>query len=167
MSCSVSLMLVLTWDINISFEELTPQIGGWIWKKNPLYAMPKGLGISWKAYLLFSYCQWWLVLWCVNYIALSDLPSYGSDSWRHSLRYLLLCQGWGGELLLSGKGSKWIAWPRRLSCGSGGRKKLCMLPCRSCHIYRIWRSKKVGKILKSSYSMQGGGQAAKGKGAFF
>ena len=32
MSCSVSLMLTLTWGIDTLFQKLAPHIGGWIWK---------------------------------------------------------------------------------------------------------------------------------------
>ena len=41
--------------------------------------------------------------------------------------------------------------PWGLLCGASGRKELCMMPCHSCHIYRIWisRSKKVRRMLKS------------------
>ena len=36
--------------------------------------------------------------------------------------------------------------------GAWGRRKLCMVPCHSCNVFRTWRSKEVGRgeILKSS-----------------
>ena len=44
--------------------------------------------------------------------------------------------------------SKWIAWWKDLPEGTGGRRKLCMVPCNSCHIYGTWRSKRVGEGFK-------------------
>ena len=35
-SCLVSLMLTLTWGVNILFEKLTPEVGVSIWKKTKL-----------------------------------------------------------------------------------------------------------------------------------
>ena len=37
-SSSVSLMLTLSWGIDILFENLTPEIGGWIWKTHFAYS---------------------------------------------------------------------------------------------------------------------------------
>ena len=49
-------------------------------------------------------------------------------------------------------GRKWgLSWG--LLCGTSARKKLCTTPCHSCHIYGIWRSKKVGDALKSSFGV--------------
>ena len=36
---------------------------------------------------------------------------------------------------------------------TGGKRKLCMVPCHSGHIYGIWRSKEVGDVLKSSFGV--------------
>ena len=45
-----------------------------------------------------------------------------------------VCLAWGAS-----------EWPCRcLSYGTGGRGKLCMVPCHRCHIYGNWRSKEVG-----------------------
>ena len=75
------------------------------------------------------------------------LPGCNSDSWR---RYTLKCLCWGkGGRVSSAYRSKWgLLWG--LLCGTSGRRKLCMVPCCSCHIYGIWRRKKVEKTLKSS-----------------
>ena len=51
-SCSVSLMLTLTWGIDILFEKFTPAIGV-EFEQHPLYTMPMGVEISCKAGLLF------------------------------------------------------------------------------------------------------------------
>ena len=69
------------------------------------------------------------------------MPSYNSDSWR---RYILKClcfcaSAWGSKL--------------GLLCGTSGRRKLCMMPCHSCHIYGIWKSKEVGKALKPLFGV--------------
>ena len=60
----------------------------------------------------------------------------------------LVYWGKGGRVNLAW-GSKWEL-PWGLLCGTSRRRKLCMVPCRNCHIYGIWRSKKVEKTLKSS-----------------
>ena len=52
-SCSVSLMLSLTWGINMLFGKLTPEIGV-EFEKHPLNIIPLGVGISCKA-CLFKY----------------------------------------------------------------------------------------------------------------
>ena len=44
-------------------------------------------------------------------------------------------EGKVGELVQSGGASKELL--RGLLCGTSGRRKLCMVPCRSCHIYGI------------------------------
>ena len=67
---------------------------------------------------------------------------YNSDSCR---RYFLKCicccvQGKVGELVQPG-GSKW-GLPWGLLCGTS------MIPCHSCHIYGIWRSKGIGRRFK-------------------
>ena len=69
------------------------------------------------------------------------LLSYNSVSWR---RYILKClcfcaSAWGSKL--------------GLLCGTSGRRKLCMMPCHSCHIYGIWKSKEVGKALKPLFGV--------------
>ena len=46
--CSVSLILTLTWGIDILFEKLTPETGG-MNLKNTLYTMLLRVGISCKA----------------------------------------------------------------------------------------------------------------------
>ena len=53
-------------------------------------------------------------------------------------------------------------------CGTSGSKKLCMVPCHSCHIYGIWtsRSKKVWGILKS-HQLGGCGDASHKRGTLF
>ena len=78
------------------------------------------------------------------------LPGCNSDSWR---RYTLKCLCWGkGGRVSSAYRSKWgLLWG--LLCGTSGRRKLCMVPCCSCHIYGIWRSKKVEKTLKSWFGV--------------
>ena len=42
-SSSVSLLLTLTWGIDILVEKLTPQIGDWIWK-TPSAHYSSGIG---------------------------------------------------------------------------------------------------------------------------
>ena len=57
-----------------------------------------------------------------------------------------------GGRLSSVWGSKWgLLWG--FLGGTSGRRKLCMMPCRSCHIYGIWRSKTVEKTLKWSFGV--------------
>ena len=63
----------------------------------------------------------------------------------------MVCWGKGGRVS-SAWGSKW-GLPWGLLCGTSGRRKLCMVPCHRCHIYGIWRSKEVGKVLKSSFGV--------------
>ena len=59
---------------------------------------------------------------------------------------------------------------RGLPGGDGGRKKLCMIPCHSCHIYRNLRSKEVGEALKPLFGMTkqatNGGDSFYGEGGF-
>ena len=38
-----------------------------------------------------------------------------------------------------------IAWQAGFPERVGGRKKLCMVPCRSCNIYGTWRSEESGE----------------------
>ena len=56
-------------------------------------------------------------------------------------RCLLVCW-WKCEKLVW-PGGKWIAWQRGVLEGLG-MKELCMMPCHSCYVYSIWRSKEVG-----------------------
>ena len=56
-----------------------------------------------------------------------------------------------GELVQSG--GKWIVLQGGLPGTSVGGMKLCMVPCHSCHTYRIWRSKGLGDDLKSSFKV--------------
>ena len=60
--------------------------------------------------------------------------------------------------------NKWIAWQGGLLEGTVGRRKLCMVPCRSCNIYETWRTGEGGRGLKSSYGgkPQRGGQISIG-----
>ena len=54
---------------------------------------------------------------------------------------------------------------KRFARQIGGRKKLCMMPCHSFHVYGTWNSKEVGVGvgLKSSF---GGGQDITGEDHF-
>ena len=64
---------------------------------------------------------------------------------------MLVCWEKSGRVS-SAWGSKWrLLWG--LLYETSGRRKLCMVPCRSYHIYGIWRSKEVGKALKSSFGV--------------
>ena len=56
-----------------------------------------------------------------------------------------------GELVQSG--GKWIVLQEGLPGTSVGGMKLCMVPCHSCHTYRIWRTKGLGDDLKSSFKV--------------
>ena len=81
------------------------------------------------------------------------MPSCNSDSLR---RYTLKCLYWYvegkvGELVQSGGASEGVPWG--LLGGINGRRKLCMVIWRSCHIYGIWRSKEIEKYLKSSFEV--------------
>ena len=54
---------------------------------------------------------------------------------------------------------------RRFAWGTGGKRKLCIVPCWSCNIYKIRGEVKwVGKVLKLSYM---GVQTTKRAGPFF
>ena len=78
------------------------------------------------------------------------LLSCKSDSWRRCTytNVLLVCEGEVEELVQPG-GMRGL--PSGLLCGTSSTKDLCMVPCRSCHIYGIWTctSKKVWWMLKS------------------
>ena len=50
--CLLSIMLTLTWGIDISFEKLALETGGWIWKTPFSLCFWVGVGISCKA------CGW-------------------------------------------------------------------------------------------------------------
>ena len=52
-------------------------------------------------------------------------------------------------------GVKWIAWQRGLPRRTGGRRKQCMVPYRSSHIFGTWRSLQRGVDLKLSYRRVG------------
>ena len=60
----------------------------------------------------------------------------------------VLRERWGASLA-------WRAseWPGKGVClgRTGGRRKLCMVPCHSCRIYGAGSSKEVERVLKSSY----------------
>ena len=53
----------------------------------------------------------------------------------------------------------------RSVCGTSGRRKLCMVPGHSCHIYGIWRSREVRNTLKSPIRVVM--QAKSGGGSFY
>ena len=55
-------------------------------------------------------------------------------------------------VLVQPRGSK-QGLPWGLLCGTSGRRKLCLMPCHSCHICGIWRSKRWGDALKSSFGV--------------
>ena len=99
--------------------------------------MPQGLGISKPIF----FCN------------ILVLPSCNSDSWRRYTLKLSLLECWGkGWRVSSAWGSK-RGLPWGLLCGTSGRRKLCIVPCLSCHIYGIWRRKEVGKALKWSFGV--------------
>ena len=82
--------------------------------------------------------------------------------------YLFLCWGRDGGNSSSGE-SKWRL-PWGLLCETSGRRKLCMIPCHSCYIYRIWRSKEVGGSHNLGWQCKvqgGGGGGGVGGGKFF
>ena len=85
---------------------------------------------------------------CKQSASITGLPSCKSDSWRRytCTNVLFVCKEEVGELVQSGGGLPWS-----LLYGTTGRKELCMVPCHSCHIYRIRtsRSKKMWRMLKS------------------
>ena len=60
--------------------------------------------------------------------------------------FLLVRWGKAGRVS-SGWRSKW-GLPWGLLCETSCWSKLCMVPCHSCHIYGIWRSREVRKVLK-------------------
>ena len=71
---------------------------------------------------------------------------------------LFLCCGRG-----TGNSSAWGEQVRaalNLLCGTSGRRKLYMVSCHSCYIYRIWRSKEVGEHFKAI--IKGGNISYKG-----
>ena len=61
-----------------------------------------------------------------------------------------------------------------MPCGTNRMKKLCIIPCQSCYIYGIWKSKEVGyfKVIISggnASQKEGGGRwktIFMGKGGF-
>ena len=62
---------------------------------------------------------------------------------------LLLCQWRFGELVFVLEKSEWTR----------GKRKLCMLPCHECYIYRTWRKKEVrGLKLWHGRKLMGGKQ---------
>ena len=90
-SCLVSLMLTLTWGVNILFEKLTPEVGVSIWKKKSL-AHYASRGVD----FMQSLSSFWISLmmtWTLMplYWALSNLSYYWSESWR---RCNLKCVCW-------------------------------------------------------------------------
>ena len=85
-SCSVSLMLTRTWDIDILFEKLTPEIGVW---KTPFghSRVWGGGGEEWVGDFmqsLYSFLTSFVrpILWCIGFRALLDLSNYWLDYWR-------------------------------------------------------------------------------------
>ena len=97
---------------------LTPQIGV---EKHSLHTMPKELRIWGKkpVFLLVPLVVtklYSLVISCLNYWIIFDLPSFGLESHkRYTLKGICWCQGvWGVGVILGvirelGKG-KWITW---------------------------------------------------------
>ena len=51
--------------------------------------------------------------------------------------------------------SKWIALRTSLPGGTGGKRKLCLMPYYSCYIYLTWRSKEVRKKEGSKVMIRG------------
>ena len=90
-----------------------------------------------------------LVVTCAlinDYRALLDLPSSESEFLRtcrtplHIKSCFLVWWGRDGELVWLRKS---IAWQRGLLALTRVRRKLCMVPSHSCHIYGTWRSKET------------------------
>ena len=54
---------------------------------------------------------------------------------------------------------------RRFAWGTGGKRKLCIVPCWSCNIYKIWRSKVGGEGFK--VIICGGANHKEGVAIFF
>lgn len=75
----------------------------------------------------------------------------------------LVCWGREGQLIKPEMQLNSLA--KRFARQIGGRKKLCMMPCHSFHVYGTWNSKEVGVGvgLKSSF---GGGQDITGEDHF-
>ena len=112
--------------------------------------MPQGLRISCIACLFCNILNGRPVHWCLDCRAFLDLSSCKSDSWR---RYICLCwcvEKEVGELVQLGDGAGGLICG---TSGTSGRKKLCMVPGHSCHIYGIWISKEMGDALKSSFGV--------------
>ena len=53
-SCSVSFMLTLAWGIDILFERLLPEIGGWIWKTPFAHSPSRGWRFHAKPVFFFN-----------------------------------------------------------------------------------------------------------------
>ena len=77
-SLSVFLMLTMTWRIFILFRKLALQIADWTSKT--FSADCSEVGDVTQSPFFFQYLYCWLVLWCLDYRALLDFLSYGSDS---------------------------------------------------------------------------------------
>lgn len=125
MSCSTCSLYTM-WKVNSTYTGLS------------LQTMPQGRGFI-KSWSSLSIYFWWPLLWCFDYRVLLDLLGYTSESLkRYTLRGVRLCAE--GE---KGLWSKWITWQRCLSCEIEISRKLCLVPCHSCHIYETRMNNKV------------------------
>ena len=119
-------MLTLTWGIDIIWKDNTTNRE--LNFKNTLYILRlRGRGFHAKPVSFFKCFYSWLVVWCLEYKALLDLPNYGSDSWRrHTLKGVCWCvQGEVGSSF--GLVCKWMAWQRELPEGTEEGRRLCAM----------------------------------------
>ena len=131
-------------DVDILFVKLTAQLGDWLHqKKHPTHNMSLQLEISFKAYLFCNILNVDLYIDALitelfQFCLFVSQTRGGGILWNVFVP--VLRERWGNS---SSGGSKW-GLPWGLLCGTNGRRKECVMPCHSCYIYRIWRSKEVG-----------------------
>ena len=131
MSCSVSLKLTLIWGIDILTETLTQEIVVWIWK-TPFTQYVSGgwrFRVKPSSFLISLVATCTLRLWGLRFVRLAKLLVRLVEKMQFK-SCLLLCP-WRRRRELVRPGRVNILEKSFFGGGTGGGRKLCMVPCHS------------------------------------